>query len=136
MNIMPKTGFKSVDEYVGTLPKDVQDTLETVRRTIQKAVPEAEELISYQMPAFKFHGPVLYFSAFKNHYSLFGATEGVRRAFKKELSRYEVTKGTIRFPLDERVPVKLIRGIAKYRAKENLERKTKQNRSARQRKAV
>jgi len=79
---------------------------------------------------------VLYFSAFKNHYSLFGATEGVRRAFKKELSRYEVTKGTIRFPLDERVPVKLIRGIAKYRGKENLERKTKQNRSARQRKAV
>ncbi len=79
---------------------------------------------------------MLYFSAFKNHYSLFGTTQSVRRTFKKELSRYEVTKGTIRFPLDEPIPVKLIRNIAKYRATENLERKTKQNWSALQRKAV
>jgi len=119
---MAKTDFRSVDEYIGTFPKDVQATLETIRRTIQRAVPEAEEVISYQMPAYKFHGRMLYFSAYKNHYSLFGATQGVRRAFKKELSRYEGTKGTIQFPLDEPVPVKLIRDIAMYRAKENLGR--------------
>ena len=87
---MAKTDFRSVDEYIGTFPQDVQATLETIRRTIQKAVPEAEEVISYQMPAFKFHGRLLYFSAFKNHYSLFGATQSVRRAFR-ENSR--VTKG-------------------------------------------
>ncbi len=73
------------------------------------------------MPAFKFHGPLLYFSAYKNHYSLFG----VRKVFKKELSRYEGSKGTIRFPLDEPVPVNLISEIAKHRAKENLEREKK-----------
>ncbi len=88
-------------------------------------MPEAEEAISYQMPAFKFHGGLMCFSAFKNHYSLFGATHSIQRAFKKELSRYEVTKGTIRFPLDEPVPVKLIRDIAMYRAKENMEREGK-----------
>jgi len=126
VNGMAKTDFRSVDEYVETFPKDVQATLETIRRTIQKAVPEAEEVISYQMPAFKFHGSVLlYFSAFKNHYSIFGATQGVRKAFKNELSRHEGTKGTLRFPLDEPVPVKLIRDIAMYGTKENLERETK-----------
>ncbi len=114
-------GFRSVDEYIGTFPKDVQDILETVRRTIQRAVPEAEEVISYQMPAFRFHGRLLYFSAYKNHYSLFGAG----KAFKKELSRYQGSKGTLRFPLDEPVPVKLISEIAKHRAKENLEREKK-----------
>jgi len=88
---MAKTDFRSLDEYIGSFPKDVQDTLETVRRTIQRAVPEAEESISYQIPAFKFHGPLVYFAAYKNHYSLFG----VRRAFKKELSRYEGTKSAI-----------------------------------------
>lgn len=122
---MAKTDFRTVDEYIGTFPIDVQATLETVRRTIQRAVPEAEEVISYQMPAFRFHGRLLYFSAFKNHYSLFGASHGVRKAFKKELSRYEGTKGTLRFPLDEPVPVKLIRDIAMYRAKENLGREGK-----------
>ena len=123
---MAKTDFRSVDEYIGTFPKDVQATLETIRRTIRKAVPEAEEVISYQMPAYKLHGRMLYFSAYKKHYSLFGATQSVRRAFKKELVRYEGTKGTIRFPLDEPVPVKLIRDIARYRAKENLGREGKE----------
>ncbi len=123
---MAKTEFRTVDEYIGTFPTDVQSKLQTVRRIIQKAVPEAEEVISYQMPAYKFHGRLLYFSAFKNHYSLFGATHGIRRAFKKELSRYEGSKGTIRFPLDEPVPVKLIRDIATYRAKENMEKEGKE----------
>lgn len=122
---MPRTDFKSVDEYISTFPKEVQSKLEAVRRAIQEAIRDAEEFISYQMPAFKFHGRLLHFAAFKNYYSLFAATQGVRRAFKKELSRYEGTTGTIRFPLGEPVPVKLIRNIAMYRAKENLEREEK-----------
>src|SRR5213593_4310420 len=123
---MAKTDFRNVDEYVGTFPKAIQDKLELIRRTVQKVVPEAEEVISYQMPAFKFHGRLLYFSAYKNHYSLFGATHTVRKVFKKELSRYEGMKGTLRFPLDEPVPVKLIRDIAVYKAKENLARERKE----------
>jgi len=122
---MAKTDFRSIDEYIGTFPKEVQVTLETVRRTIQNAVPEAAELISYQIPAFKFHGRLLYFAAFKDHYSLFGPLSGVRKAFQKKLSRYEGAKGTIRFPLDEPVPVRLIREIAMYKAKENLKREGK-----------
>ncbi len=118
---MAKTGFRSVDEYIGTFPKDVQLVLETVRRTVREAVPEAEEVISYNMPGFKFHGRLLYFSAYKNHYSLFGAG----KAFNKELSRYLRPKGTLQFPYDEPVPVKLISEVAKQRAKENLEREKK-----------
>ena len=125
MNGIAKTDFRSVDEYIRTFPSDVQAKLQTLRRTIQKAVPDAEEIISYQMPAFKFHGRLLYFSAFKDHYSLFPGSKSVRRAFKKQLFHYEGREGTIRFPLDEPVPVKLIRDIAMYRAKENLGREGK-----------
>lgn len=120
---MAKTIVRNVDEYIANFPRDVQATLETVRRTIQRAVPEAEELISYHMPAFRFHGRLLYFAAYKNHYSLFGVR---RDHFKEQLARYEGTdRGTIRFPLDEPVPVKLIREIAKHRAAQNLERDQK-----------
>ncbi|MGQ0798134.1 MAG: iron chaperone [Methanobacteriota archaeon] len=123
---MARTDFRSVDEYIGSLPKEVRATMETVRRAIREAVPEAEEYISYQMPAYRFHGRLLYFSAFKNHYSLFAVTPGVLKTFRKELSLYEGSKkGTVRFSLDEPVPVKLIRVIARYRAKENLGSETK-----------
>jgi uncharacterized protein YdhG (YjbR/CyaY superfamily) len=123
---MAKADFKDVDEYIASRPKDVQATLTTVRRTIQKAVPEAEEFISYHMPAYKFHGRLLYFAAYKNHFSLFGATQGVYKTFEKELAGIEGgNKGTLQFPLRESVPTQLIADIAKYRAKENLEREKK-----------
>jgi uncharacterized protein YdhG (YjbR/CyaY superfamily) len=117
---MAKTDFKTIDEYIQTFPKNVQAILEQVRQTIQEAVPEAEETISYQIPAFKFHGWVFYFSAYKNHYSLSCPPPfTVFDAFKKELSTYEVSKSAIQFPLDKPVPVKLIHQMAQYRAKEN-----------------
>jgi uncharacterized protein YdhG (YjbR/CyaY superfamily) len=124
---MAKTDFKTIHEYIQTFPQDVQDILEQVRQTIHKAVPEAEEVISYQIPAFKFHGWVFYFSAHKKHYSLSCPPPfTVFEAFKKDLSAYEVSKSAIQFPLDKPVPVKLIQQMAQYRAKENLERdKTK-----------
>src|SRR2546427_11916614 len=106
---MTKTDFKSVDEYIASYPEDVQAILRRVRSTIRKAVPGAEEVISYQIPAYKLHGgPVLYFAGWKQHYSLYPATAHVVAAFKDDLAPYEVNKGTIRFPLSQPVPVKLI----------------------------
>ena len=121
---MAKTDFKSVDEYIATHPEDVQAILQRVRSTIRKAVPGAEELISYQIPTYKLHGGyVVYFAGWKQHYSLYPATDHLVEAFKDDLAPFEVNgKGTIRFPLSEPVPVKLIERIAKFLAKEAAER--------------
>ena len=114
-----KTDFKSVSEYIASQPEAVQSVLERVRRAIRKAVPGAEEVISYQIPTYKLHGgPVLYFAGWKRHYSLYPATARVVAAFKDELASYEVKRATIRLPLSEPVPVKLIERIARFRAKE------------------
>jgi uncharacterized protein YdhG (YjbR/CyaY superfamily) len=120
---MAKTDFKSVDEYIASQPEAVQGVLKRVRSTIRKAVPGAEEVISYKIPTYKLHGgPVLYFAGWRQHYSLYPATDLVVAAFTDDLAPYEVNKGTIRFPLSEPVPVKLIERIAKFRAKEVAER--------------
>jgi uncharacterized protein YdhG (YjbR/CyaY superfamily) len=116
---MKQTDFKSVDEYIASQPEAVQDALKLVRSTIRKAVPGAEEVISYKMPTYKLYGGrLLYFAGWRQHYSLYAATGNVVAAFKDELARYKIDKGTIRFPLSEPVPVKLIERIAKFRAKE------------------
>ena len=120
---MAKTDFKSVDEYIATHPEHVQAILQRVRSTIRAAVPGAEEVISYQIPAYKVDGrPMLYFAGWKQHYSLYPATDHLVEAFKDDLAPYKVHKGTIRFPLSQPVPVKLIERIAKFRAKEAAER--------------
>jgi uncharacterized protein YdhG (YjbR/CyaY superfamily) len=120
---MAKTNFKSVDEYIASQPEASQGILTRVRNTIREAVPGAEEVISYKIPAYKLHsGPVLYFAGWKQHYSLYPATGRVVAAFKDELASYQVNKGTIRFPLSQPVPVKLIGRIAKFRAREVAER--------------
>ena len=94
-----------------------------MRSIIRKALPGAEEVISYQIPAYKLHGRcVLYFAGWKQHYSLYPAGDQLVAAFKEELAGYKLSKGTIRFPLSEPVPVKLIERIAKFRAKEVAER--------------
>jgi len=117
---MAKNYFHSVDEYIASQPDTVQAVLERVRRTIRKAVPEAEEVISYKIPTYKLHGrPVLYLAGWKQHYSLYPSTDRLVAAFKDDLAPYEVNnRGTIRFPLSQSVPVKLIERIAKFRAKE------------------
>jgi len=120
---MAKTGFKSVDEYIASRPEATQGVLERVRRTIRKALPGAEEVISYQIPAYKLNGrTVIYFAGWRQHYSVYPSTDRLVVRFKKDLARYEVSKGTIRFPLSEPVPVKLIAAVAKFRAKEVAER--------------
>lgn len=116
---MAKTDFKSVDEYIAAQPEAVRGVLECVRSSIRKAMPTAQEVISYQIPAYKLKGGVvLWFAGWKRHYSLYPAGDRLVAAFRDELARYEVNKSTIRFPLSEPVPVKLIEGIAKFRAKE------------------
>jgi len=116
---MARTDFKSVNEYIASQPVAVQAVLERVRSAIRKAVPGADEMISYQIPAYKLQGRrVLYFAGWKHHYSLYPATDRVVEAFKGDLAPYEIKKATIRFPLSRPVPVKLIERIAKFRAKE------------------
>jgi uncharacterized protein YdhG (YjbR/CyaY superfamily) len=116
---MPRVAFTSVDEYITSQPEPVRSALVQVRGAIRIAVPEAEELIAYNMPRYKLHGSVLvHFAGWKDHYALYAATKSVLAAFKSELRRYNIEKGTIRFPLSEPVPVTLIRRIVKFRAKE------------------
>ena len=120
---MAKTDFKSVDEYIASQPAAVQGILGRVRNAIREALPGAEEVISYQIPAYKLRGGrVLFFAGWKQHYSLYPVGERLVAAFRDELASYEVSKGTIRFPLSQPVPVKLIGRIAKFRAKEVAER--------------
>ena len=120
---MAKTDYKSVDQYIASQPEAVRPVLERVRNIIRKALPEAEEVISYQIPSYKMAGgAVIYFAGWKAHYSLDPATAGLVAAFKSDLARYELSKGTIRFPLSKPVPVRLISRIARFRAKEVAER--------------
>jgi uncharacterized protein YdhG (YjbR/CyaY superfamily) len=110
---------ETVPAYIARFPRPVQAALRRVRSSIRRAVPAAEEVISYQIPAFKLHGkPVVYFAAWKEHYSIYPSNTRLVAAFKDELASYERSKGTIRFPLSDPVPVKLIERIAKFRAQE------------------
>ena len=116
---MAKTSFQSVDEYIAAQPDAVRDVLQRVRNAICKALPGAEEAISYQMAAYKMDGEaVLYFAGWARHFSLYPASAQLVAAFGDELAPYEVSKGTLRFPLSQPVPVKLIADIAKFRARE------------------
>src|SRR5262245_55875821 len=116
---MAKSNFESVNEYIAAQPEPTRSVLESVRSAIRRAVPKAEEMISYKIPAYK-RGrvPFVYFAAWKQHYSLYPATAGVLAEFKDDLAKYEVDKHTIRLAWSARVPVGLIRRIAKFRAQE------------------
>ena len=113
---MASTRVTSVDAYIAAKPRDVRVILEQVRRAIRKAVPRAEERLSYQIPAYTLDGvPVLYFVGWKAHYSLYPVNNAVVAAFKRELAPYERSKGSLRFPLSEPVPATLIERIARFR---------------------
>lgn len=136
---MAKSRINSVNDYLASQPKAARAVLKRVRGIIRKAIPDAEEAISYGIPAFKAHGRVvLYLAGWKAHYSLYPSTRALELAFKDDLAPYELSnKGTIRFPLSEPVPVKLIERIANFRAKESAVRakasRKATSRSARQR---
>lgn len=132
-----QTAARNIDKYIAGFPRSVQTVLKRLRSTIRKAVPGSEEAISYGIPAYKLHGrTVIYFAGWKQHYSLYPAGDRLVAAFKDELAPYEVNnKGTIRFPLSEPVPVKLIEDIAKFRAKEVADREKAKAAAAKKRQA-
>nr|WP_199002992.1 DUF1801 domain-containing protein [Flavobacterium sp. ASV13] len=115
---------ENIDDYIGTFPNGIQEILEKIRVTIQKAAPDAKEKISYSMPAFEQNGIVVYFAAFKNHIGLYALPSG-HEAFKDELSKYKSGKGSVQFPLDQPMPFDLITKIVKFRVQENLEKAKK-----------
>ena len=111
----------TIDEYIAGFPPEVRRLLRQVRATIRKAAPKAEEKISYQIPTFFLHGNLVHFGAFKNHIGFYPAPMGLKE-FQKELSKYEGAKGSVRFPLDQPMPLALITRIVKFRVRKNLER--------------
>ncbi|MEP7237449.1 MAG: DUF1801 domain-containing protein, partial [Ferruginibacter sp.] len=106
--------IKNVDEYIAAFPGEVQARLHAIRAAIKKAVPTAEETISYMMPAYKFHGMLVYFAGYKNHIGFYPGAGGIT-AFKKELSVYKGAKGSVQFPHDKPVPLSLLSKIVKFR---------------------
>ncbi len=115
---MARPHFADVDAYIATFPKKTQAILQTLRRAIRQAVPEAEEVVSYQIPTYKLNGAIACFAAYKGHYAMYGV-----HLRTKQVERYAANdKGTLHFELDKPVPVKLVARIAQHRAKENLAR--------------
>lgn len=108
----------SIDEYIQAFPSEIQSILQSIRTTIRKAAPEAEEIISYRMPAFRQNGILVYFAAFKKHIGLFPPVSG-DTAIEKAIAPYAGPKGNLQFPLDQPIPYKLIERIVKLRLKQN-----------------
>ncbi len=115
---------KTVEGYIKMFPKDIAERLTAIRKIVQKLAPQADEGISYGMPSYKLHGPLVYFAGFKNHIGLYALPQtGV--VFQKELSSYKTSKGTVQFQHTEPLPLPLIRKIVTYRVKENKAKKPK-----------
>lgn len=118
---MAKTDFKTVADYLATLGADEQVAVRAICDAIQKAVPDAEEVISYQPPAYKYHGWIFYASAASKHYAISCPPPwSVFEAFKAELVPYNISKSTIQFPKAEPLPLQLIAAMSTYRADENV----------------
>jgi uncharacterized protein YdhG (YjbR/CyaY superfamily) len=117
---------KNFEEYIIAFPKETQKNLKQIRKTIKKAAPDAEEVISYGMPSFRQNGRLLYFAAFKHHIGFYPMMTAIE-TFKANLTGYKWAKGTIQFPLEKPLPLDLITEIVKFRVNENL-KKTKKNR--------
>jgi uncharacterized protein YdhG (YjbR/CyaY superfamily) len=116
---------KSIDEYLATVPEPARTTLNTIRATIRSAVPpEATEVISYRIPAFKYKGMLVCYGAFSDHCSLFPGS-GIIETFADELKRYQISKGTIQFPLDKPLSATLLTKIVKACVAANEKKKTR-----------
>lgn len=115
-----KNKYETIDEYIKTFPKDIQNILEKVRQAIKESAPGAEEAISYQMPTFKLNGNLVHFAGYKNHIGFYPTPSGTE-AFKKEIAVYRAGKGSVQFPIDKPIPISLIKKIVKFRVKESAE---------------
>ncbi len=115
--------FKPVntDAYIAEFPKETQVLLEQMRKTIQEAAPGAEEIISYAMPSYKLHGILVHFAGYANHIGFYPGAAGIE-AFKDALSSYKWAKGSVQFPIDKPLPLKLVTEIVKFRVQQNKEK--------------
>ena len=111
-----------IDKYILQFPPKVLKVLRRIRQTVRKAAPLAEETISYRIPTYRLNENLVHFAGFSNHISFFPTSSGIR-AFKKELSKYKTSAGTVQFPLDKPMPLALITRIVKFRVKESLKKK-------------
>jgi len=121
---------KDIDEYISSFPSKTQRALKQVRVTVRKAAPQAEEVISYGIPAFKINGIVVYFAAHAKHIGMYPKPSG-SEALKKELSAYKGGKGTIQFPLDKPLPLGLITRFVKFRACQDVQKAKTKNKTRR-----
>ena len=110
--------FENTEAYIAAQTEPLRERLTLIRRVIREAAPDAEECISYGMPAFKYHGPLLYFAAFKNHIGFFPTASGISQ-FASELNDFKYSKGAIQFPHKQAIPVALIQKITRFRVTEN-----------------
>ena len=113
---------ESVDAYLADVPPKERAVLKEIRAAVKDVVPDAEEKISYGMPAFTHNGNLLYYAAMKNHLSLFPGSKSVVKKFATELKPFDAREGTIRFTVDKPLPITLVKKIAKMRAAENKAR--------------
>ncbi len=111
----------TIDEYIAGFPEDVQAKLQQLRKAIAQAAPKATEAIKYAIPTFILNGNLVHFGGYKNHIGFYPAPQGLEE-FKEELSAYEGSKGTVKFPLDKPLPLALVKKITKYRAAMNAEK--------------
>jgi uncharacterized protein YdhG (YjbR/CyaY superfamily) len=116
-----KIAYTTIDEYIRSFPKDIQRILAELRKAIKSAAPDSMESISYRMPSFSFMGPLVYFAAFKNHIGFYPIPNGIK-VFQKELAPYKKGKGSVQFPIDKPLPLKLISKIVKFRVAENIKK--------------
>jgi uncharacterized protein YdhG (YjbR/CyaY superfamily) len=121
MAISTSTRFNSVDQYIRSLPPESKEKIIELRSLIKKVAPEAEELISYNMPSFNYYSRLVYYAAFKSHIGFYPMASGIA-AFKNDISKFKWAKGSVQFPIDKPLPVALITKIIRYRIKENKEK--------------
>ena len=117
-----KKGIQSIDEYIRPFPLHVRKKLMELRKVIREQAPQAQEQISYQMPAFYLNGNIVYFAAYSKHIGFYPTSSGIR-AFESKLSKYKHSKGAVQFPMDEPLPLELIRKIVRFRVQENIKEK-------------
>lgn len=118
------SNIENVDDYIAGFPKETQLLLQKLRAAIKIGAPDAEEMISYQMPAYKFHGMLVYFGGYKNHIGFYPTGSGID-IFKEEIKDFKFSKGTIQFPLDKPLPLELVTKIVVFRVMQDLEKAAK-----------
>jgi uncharacterized protein YdhG (YjbR/CyaY superfamily) len=123
MQITPGTKFQSVEEYIAVFPENIQTVLQQLRNIIKKAAPQAEEVISYNMPAYKLNGILVYFAGYAQHIGFYPTSSGIE-TFKNEISAYKNSKGAIQFPLGKPLPSALIKKIVLFRVAETARKQS------------